>query len=127
MEKIWLIIALVFAIAGGLIWYAFLRSVPVQLTTGVLRSKTRKPAGTYWQQPAGVNRGFRTPTPISTAESYVLELHNEELGVTGYYPVSPSQEGKYQVGQKLTMEYQRRGLPLVGYKITILAIHTGQR
>lgn len=122
IAKVWLFIAVVFAITSGLIWFAFLRSVPVQITTGLIKSKTHKPANTYWQQPAGINRGFRTPTPISIAESYVLELYSEELGVSGYFAISPSDAGKYQIGQKLGMEYQRRGLPLIGYKITVLAV-----
>jgi len=114
--------AIVFAAAGGLIWAAFLRPVPVQQTTAEIKAKTYKPAGTYWQQQVGTNRGFRTATPISVAESYVLELYSEQLDSTGFFSVPPPEEGSYRIGQRVTMEYQRKGLPLVGYKTTVLSV-----
>jgi hypothetical protein len=120
----WLsVVSLVFLISGCAVWFAFLRPVPTQATTAVIRAKTHKPAGTYWQQQVGGSRGFRTAIPISMAESYVLELHSDEIDATGFFSVSPSASESYAVGQSVTMEYQRHGLPLIGYKTTVLAIH----
>ena len=120
MIKVFIVIACIFALASALIWFAFLRPVLVQKTTAVIEAKTYKPAGTYWQQQVGTNRGFRTAIPISTAESYVLKLHSEELGISGFFSISPSDSGQYQVGQRVVMEYQLHGLPLIGYKTTVL-------
>lgn len=115
-------IASLFALAAILIWVAFLRPVPVQTTTAVIKAKTHKPAGTYWQQQVGVNRGFRTAIPISVAESFVLELYSDELDSTGFYSVSPSEADAYPVGGRVAMEYKRRGLPLFGYKTTVYSV-----
>ena len=37
----------------GLVWFAFLRPVPARMAVGVIRSKSFKHAGEYWQQPVG--------------------------------------------------------------------------
>lgn len=122
MVKLMTAAAVVFAAAGGLIWTAFLRPVPIQQTTAEIKAKTYKPAGTYWQQQVGGNRGFRTAIPISVAESYVLELRSEEIDSTGFFSVPPAEEASYSIGQRVTMEYQRKGLPFVGYKTTVLSV-----
>jgi hypothetical protein len=122
MIKVFIFAACMFALASVLIWFAFLRPVPVQITIAVINAKTFKPAGTYWQQQVGSNRGFRTAIPISIAESYVLELHSEELGISGFFSISPSDSEQYHVNQKIVMEYQRHGLPLIGYKTTVLTV-----
>lgn len=114
--------ALAFALTSALIWFAFLRPVPIQQTSAVVITTTHKPAGTYWQQQVGANRGFRTAIPISIAESYVLELYSEELDATGFYSVSPSEKDAYPVDGRVVMEYQRHGLPLIGYKTTVLSV-----
>ena len=122
MVKLMLAVAVVFAAAAGLIWAAFLRRVPIQQTTAEIKTKTFKPAGTYWQQQVGTSRGFRTAIPISVAESYVLELYSQELDATGFFSVPPADEGSYSIGQRVMMEYQRKGLPLIGYKTTVLSV-----
>jgi hypothetical protein len=122
MVKLMLAVAVVFAAAAGLIWAAFLRRVPTQQTIAEIKTKTFKPAGTYWQQQVGTSRGFRTAIPISVAESYVLELYSQELDATGFFSVPPADEGSYSVGQRVRMEYQRKGLPLIGYKTTVLSV-----
>ena len=121
MTKAMLVVTAVFAIVAVLTWVAFLRPVPVLTTSAVVRDKTHKAAGTYWQQQVGTGRGFRTATPIPMAESYVLELRSDELGVTGFYAVAPSEETRYHVGDTVSMEYQRRGLPLIGHRTVVLS------
>lgn len=116
--------AIVFAATAGVLWGIFLRPVPVERTTAQIKAKTHKPAGTYWQQQVGVNRGFRTPTPIAIDESYVLELYIDQFDSAGYVAVPPADEGKFQVGQRVSMEYQRRGLPLFGYRTTVLSVQS---
>jgi len=118
----WIVIALLFASVSCVTWVAFLRPVQVHQAGAVIKQKTYKAAGTYWQQQVGLDRGFRTAIPISVAECFVLELHSDELGRSGFFSIDPSESEKYAVGQRLVIDYQRRGLPLIGYKITVLAV-----
>jgi len=122
MQDPWTIIALVCAVVSGATWFAFLRPVRIQQAAAVIQQKTHKLGGTYWQQQVGVNRGFRTAIPISVAECFVLELHSDELGRSGFFSIDPSESEKYAVGQRVVIDYQRHGLPLIGYKITVLAV-----
>ena len=122
MVKFMSVAAVVFAVGAVLIWAAFLRPVPIQSTTAEVRAKTFKPAGTYWQQQVGINRGFRTPTPIAVDESYVLELYSGAIDSAGFFSVPTADESKYQVGQQVSIEYQRRGLPLFGYRTMVLSV-----
>jgi hypothetical protein len=122
LTKIMVGVAIFFAGVSLLIWVAFLRPVPTKETFGEIKTKTHKPAGTYWQQQVGLNRSFRTATPIPVAESYVLELYCPEINSSGFFAVSPEEQAEYKVGQKLLIEYQQKGLPGIGYKTIVLSI-----
>jgi hypothetical protein len=122
MVKVMSAAAVIFAATAGVLWAMFLRPVLIQHGTAEIRAKTYKPAGTYWQQQVGISRGFRTPTPIPVAESYVLELYCSEINSAGFFSIATAEEAKYQVGQHVAIEYQRRGLPLVGYRTTVLSV-----
>ncbi|MEM9744241.1 MAG: hypothetical protein AAF918_16270 [Pseudomonadota bacterium] len=111
-----------FAIACFLIWFAFLRDVPIQRTTSVVVNKTYKPEGTYWQQQVGTTRAFRSATPITTAEQYVLELKSPDLDMKGFFPISKWDEADYEVGAQVIMHYQVRGLPVFGYRTVVTKI-----
>ena len=93
------------------IWWVFLRPVPVAIGQGMVRSKTFRPAGAYVQYPVGDRQGFWAPTTIPTAEHVVLGIavggQPEELR----YPVSPSAAAGFDIGQYVAVEYQERGLP----------------
>ncbi|MDH5692828.1 MAG: hypothetical protein OEZ47_06970 [Gammaproteobacteria bacterium] len=123
ISKLWIAVAGVFAIGAGLIWFSFLRPVPMMKTQAEVVAKTHKPAGTHWQQQVGLNRGFRTATPISMDESYVLELYSKELDATGFYSVNKFDQKDYEIGQKVTMEYKKHGMPVFGYKTTVYEVH----
>ena len=123
-QIIMLIVALGFALISYLTGYVFLRPVPVQQSIGVIKSITHKPEGTHWQHQVGTNRGFRTPVEITVAERYVLEIYCEELDLTGHYSINVGEQDDYQVGQLLKMNYERRGLPFIGYKTMVLSIET---
>jgi hypothetical protein len=114
--------AILFAASAGVLWALFLRPVPIERGTAEIRGKTFKPAGTYWQQQVGISRGFRTATPIAVDESYVLELYSSDIDAAGFFSVPTAEEGKYQVGQRVSIEYQRRGLPLLGYRTMVLSV-----
>jgi hypothetical protein len=122
MVKFMTAAAIVFAATAGVLWGMFLRPVPIRQGTAEIKAKTFKAAGTYWQQQVGINRGFRTPTPITVDESYVLELYSKEIDSTGFVAIPTAEQSKYTIGQSVAIEYQRRGLPLLGYRTTVLSI-----
>jgi hypothetical protein len=93
------------------IWLVFLRPVPVETATGTVRSKTFKPAGEYVQYQPGSRSSFRSATRIPIAECYVLGIE-----VTGEqdelrYAVNTTAATRFEVGQRVNIQYQRRGVP----------------
>jgi hypothetical protein len=122
MMKFVIVAAIVFAATAVLVWWAFLRPVPIATTTAEIRGKTFKPAGTYWQQQVGINRGFRTATPISVDEAYILEVYSRDIDSAGFVSIPTAEESRFQVGQQVSIEYQRRGLPLFGYRTIVLSV-----
>ena len=52
----------------------------------------------------------------------MLELHSDELGVSGNFSIDPSSAEGFSLGERVVMDYQRRGLPLIGYKIMVLSV-----
>lgn len=117
-----LVVATVFGLVSYLTWFAFLRPVPILQTVGVVKSIEHKPAGTFRQEQVGAQRGFRTAVEIPTEECYVLELYSKQLDVTGHLSVPLADKDKFQKGQGFVMNYQLRGLPVLGYKIMVLSI-----
>jgi hypothetical protein len=122
MTNVMIVVAIVFALISGLIWFTFLRPVPVQTALGVIRSKSFKPAGEYWQQPAGNREGFWIPTRIPIVECYVFGILVE--GQTGEARVSLNTIASqaFNVGQRVQIEYVERGLPRVWRRISVMRI-----
>ena len=115
-----LIMSGVFLGVAGVIWFAFLRPVPVRTASGVVRTKTFRPEGQYVQYPVGNREGFRTPTTIQLAEHYVLDI--EVDGQTGEfrYAVNTAGAAAFDVGQQVNIEYQTRGLPPFWRRVYVL-------
>ena len=93
------------------VWWVFLRPVPVVVGQGMVRNKTYRPAGTYVQYPVGDRQGFWAPTAIPTAEHVVLDISVEGQSEELRYPVSPNAAANFDIGQHVAVEYQERGLP----------------
>ncbi len=108
-----------FALAAGIIWVIFLRPVPTLTATGGILKKTFKPAGTYWQYPSGVDRGFQTATPIPIAEAYVFELSLDGFDRPVYFSLNTIASSNFQVGQKVSVQYKDRGIPWLSHRIYI--------
>ncbi len=111
MDTFRLIGIAVLAATSGLLWVAFIRRAPQESVLATIRSKTFREAGTYTQHAVGAQRGFRTPTNIPIAESYVFELRLE--GVPG--PVLASfntvKSRQFEVDQRVRVDFVRRGIP----------------
>jgi hypothetical protein len=99
------------AALSGILWVAFIRRAPEQTASATVVSKTFQDASTYSQQPVGADRGFRTPTSISIAESYVFELRldgDDDLVRASFNTVKSRQ---FEVGQRVRVQLVRRGIP----------------
>ena len=93
------------------VWWVFLRPVPVVVGQGMVRNKTYRPAGTYVQYPVGDRQGFWAPTAIPTVEHVVLDISVEGQSEELRYPVSPNAAATLDIGQHVAVEYQERGVP----------------
>jgi|SRR5688500_18713086 hypothetical protein len=115
-----LIMAGVFLAVGAVIWLVLLRPVPVKTATGVVRTKTFKPAGQYVQYPPGDRQGFRSPTTIQLAEHYVLDIDVSDQSDEFRYAINTAGAAAFDVGQRVNIEYQTRGLPLFWRRVYVL-------
>jgi hypothetical protein len=112
-------IALLFALIAGLIWFTFLRPVPVQTAAGIIRSKSFKPAGEYWQQPAGNRDSFWTATRIPIAECYIFGIQVDERAGEARASLNTIESQAFNVGQRVRIEYVERGLPLIWKRVYV--------
>ena len=113
-------ICAVFAIG---MWLAFLRPAETKLATGVITSKTFKPAGEYAQYPGGLNRSsFYAPNKIPIAECYILIIHVDDLAADVGYAANIPEAENYQVGQHVSLRYQERGIPRLWRKVFVLGL-----
>jgi len=115
-------IAAFFALAFVAIWAVFLRPVPIQVGVGRIASKTFKPAGTYWQYPSGLDRGFRTATPIPIAEADVFQLAVDGFRAPVFFSLNTLASQAFQVGQRVQIRYRQRVIPFVGTRVYVLDI-----
>ncbi len=115
-----LIIAVFFAIVLIAIWAVFLRPVPVQKAAGTIKYKIFKPAGEYVQYPVGVNRGFMLPNKIPIAESNIFGIQVDGSGEVVGYALNTVASKKFEVGNRVQIEYQGRKLPFVWRRLYVL-------
>lgn len=117
--KFLFVIVIVFSVAATIIWAIFLRPVPIVSASGTIVKKTFKPAGTYWQYPAGLNRGFQAATPIPIAEAYVFELSLDGFERPVFFSLNTIASNSFQVGQKVAVQYKDRGIPYLSRRIYV--------
>jgi hypothetical protein len=104
-------------------WFAFLRPVATASASGVITSKTYKPAGEYVQYPAGLNRdSFYAPNRIPVAECYILILHVDQLAADVGYAVNIPEAETYNVGQRVSLRYQVRGIPGIWRRVFVIGL-----
>lgn len=106
-----MVLAGIFLSFAAVIWLVFLRPVPVEKLTGIIRTKVFKPAGEYMQYQPGNRTSFRTPTRIPIEECYVLGIEVEGERDEFKYAVNTTAATRFEVGQRVVIEYQRRGFP----------------
>jgi len=105
-----LAIGTVFAATALLVWIVFLRPAAASTAIGTIRSKTYRPPGTYTQYQPGVSRGFRTPTEIPIAESYVFEIAIDGRPDLLRYSLNTTASERFAVGQRVRVTCEERTL-----------------
>jgi hypothetical protein len=86
---------------------------------GRITNKTFKPAGTYWQFPVGLERGFRTANPIPIAEAYVFEIAVEEFKNPLFFSLNTIASNSFDIGQQVDISYRARAIPFLWKQIYI--------
>jgi len=114
-----ILFALVFALIAGLTWFAFLRPASVETASGVIRSKSYKPAGEYWQQPTGNREGFWQPTRIPIAECYIFGIQVDGRVNEARISLNMVEAQAFNVGQRVQIEYIERGLPPIWKRVYV--------
>lgn len=114
-----LILAICFCLAGLAIGCAFFGSGEPRLSVGTIKDKFDRAASTYTQYPVGADRGFRTPNSISIAESVVFEIVIEGREEPVRYSTNTVDAQRFTVGQKVTIEYVERGIPLIWKRVYV--------
>jgi len=109
-----------FAIAAVVIAVVFLRPAEEKTAVGTIAAISDRAASTYVQQKPGAQRGFRTPTEIPIAAATVLTIQIDGLTDPVTYPVNTLAGREFQVGQRVTVKYQERGLKHLWHKIYVL-------
>ena len=118
--KLLSLMAVFFAVCAGGIWVIFLRPVPLKTAKGMITDKTFKPTGTNWQYPSGLNRGFRTATPIPTAEAFVFEIRVDGFERPIFHSLNTVASQAFGVGARVQIRYQERGIPFIWKRVYVL-------
>jgi hypothetical protein len=114
-----ILIAALLALAA-LLWFALVRRVPQESALATIRSKTFREAGTYTQQQVGAQRGFRTPTSIPIAESYVFELRLEGEADPVLASFNTVKSRQFEVNQRVRVDFVRRGFPPFWQRVAVV-------
>lgn len=103
-----------------LMWFAFLRPVERKTAQGVITRKIFKPAGEYVQYPVGMRSAFFAPSRIPIAECYVFTLQVDALAADVGVALNTLAAEEYNIGQKVNIEYQERGLPGIWRRVYVI-------
>jgi hypothetical protein len=119
-SKFLITIAIIFGGTAAVIWGIFLRPVPVRTASGKITGKSYKPAGTYWQYPVGLDRGFRTATPIPISEAYVFAIVLPGYGGPVFYSLNTGAARNFEVGQTVQLTFRERTVPFAGKRVYVI-------
>jgi hypothetical protein len=108
-----------FALSAVSIWFTFLRPVAPKTAVGIIRTKTVKPAGEYWQQPAGARSSFLMATKIPIAECYVFGIQMDGQAGEARVSLNTVAAQAFDVGHRVRIQYVKRGLPLIWKRIYV--------
>jgi hypothetical protein len=111
--------AAVCAVVALLLWLVFLRPADRKVGQGAITRKIFKPAGEYVQYPSGMRDAFLAPARIPTGECYIFAVRVDGLSADAGVALNTLAAEEYEVGQRVSIEYQERGLPGVWKKVYV--------
>jgi hypothetical protein len=114
--------AAVCAVFALLMWFVFLRPATTKAAQGVITYKVLKPAGQYVQYPTFTSGSFYTPNIIPTSECYVFVIQVDQLSASLAYSLNTVASERFDVGQKVNIQYQERGLPGILRRIYVTSM-----
>jgi hypothetical protein len=88
---------------------SILRAADTKTATGIITTKTVKPASIYRQYPNGRRGGASAPSEIPIAESVVFEIKVEGLGLVRY-STNTIAAREFDISQKVRIEYVKRAI-----------------
>jgi hypothetical protein len=117
-----LFLAVLVLLSAGATWYALVRPVPQQAATGVIASKTFQPAHTIKRFQGGAGRESWTQEEFRVPDGYVFQLDVDGSPPPVYYSCDARASAGYEVGQKVRVEYEERGFPLMSKRIRVIGM-----
>jgi len=100
----------------------FLRPVETKTSTGAITGKLFQPGTTYTQSHASGDRGFQSSTSIPIAESYLFYIRIDGIAAPGRISLNTIASKNFQVGQRVRVEYEERGIPLIWKRLYVNAM-----
>lgn len=109
--KFQLIFAAVALAVAGVLWLAFLRPVPTEEGIGVIAAKTLAEARDYTRINTNTGRSEYHSEAIRTPKGYAFSVDLPDGRGQGTFFLAEKFGEPFQVGQRVKMTYQVRGLP----------------
>lgn len=103
--------ALALALFAFMMWFVFLRAVPLRTARGVITTKTAHAGHTYIQQPVGRRSGFWTPIQIPIESCHVFEIALDGIDEPAQLALNDVKSRAFDVGQRVRITYTLRGIP----------------
>jgi hypothetical protein len=120
MDGLKLTAAAALAVLAAVLWLGFIRRGPEETALATVASKGYVAGGTYTQIPVGANRGFNTPTTIEIAEANAFELRIDGIPDLVRASFNTVKSRQFEVGQRVRVQYVRRGLGPIGRRIMVV-------
>jgi hypothetical protein len=114
--------ALVVALFSIVMWYGFVRYVPQLSGSAIITSKTFQPAHTVKRFQGGARRESWTQEEFRVPDGYVFQLNVDGLQAPVYYSCDARAAATYEVGQKVRVQYEERGFPLMSKRIRVIGM-----
>lgn|GEM_PF-5145280 len=121
-QSTWILVAIAAAIVCALLFAAIGCAKTSATTDATVRSKSYREPSSYQPYAHGpADRGFRTQSSIAIAASYSLELDADNLGPVRA-SVNEVAAKSINVGDRVTITYTVRGLPLIWKRVYVLTV-----
>lgn len=111
--------AVALVVFAGLMWFAFIRNVPVQTALGTILSKGEMAGRTYVRQRTGPGGVPTTPSMIELAPASTFEIRLDGQAKNVYASFNTLRGRSFKPDQRVRVTYTLRGIPMVWQRITV--------